>query len=282
MEDFRIEHRYNASRFALEPHYENVYQVLLVTNGRLRYHVGDKAYEVSRGGLIILNTLEEHRLEVLEYPYERYLIRIQPDFFQHEVKYPEVIAAFIKRPPHFSHLFTVPQPVWNQLYDIVLEMEREYTDRKKYWELYVGADLRRMFILVYRECGEQMAAKVGHSVTVAYNIMNYIEHHFTEPLTVDKIAEALFLNKNYIAHVFKEETGYSLMGYVITLRINRAKLYLTKTDKSITAVAVESGYDDFTYFSRQFKKTTGMTPSAYRRAYAGTEPSDRDGQNLRE
>lgn len=282
MEDFRIEHRYNASRFALEPHYENVYQVLLVTSGRLRYHVGDKAYEVSRGGLIILNTLEEHRLEVLEYPYERYLIRIQPDFFQHEVKYPEVIAAFIKRPPQFSHLFTVPQPVWNQLYDIVLEMEREYTDRQKYWELYVGADLRRMFILIYRECGEQMAAKVGHSVTVAYNIMNYIEHHFTEPLTVDKIAEALFLNKNYIAHVFKEETGYSLMGYVITLRINRAKLYLTKTDKSITAVAVESGYDDFTYFSRQFKKSTGMTPSAYRKAYAGTEPSDRDGSNLRE
>lgn len=282
MEDFRIEHRYNVSRFMLEPHYENVYQVLLVTNGRLRYHVGEKTYEVGRGGIIILNTLEEHRLEVLEYPYERYLIRIQPDFFQHEVKYPEVIAAFIKRPPNFSHLFAVPQKVWNQLYDIVLEMEQEYIQRQKYWELYVGANLRRMFILIYRECGQQMAAKVGHSVTVAYNIMNYIEHHFTEPLTVDKIAEALFLNKNYIAHVFKEETGYSLMGYVITLRINRAKLYLTKTDKSITAVAVESGYDDFTYFSRQFKKATGMTPSAYRKAYTERETSHQGEENLRE
>ena len=221
-------------------------------------------------------------MELLEYPNERYLSRIQPDFFQHEVKYPEVIAAFIKRPPNFSHLFAVPQKVWNQLYDIVLEMEQEYIQRQKYWELYVGANLRRMFILIYRECGQQMAAKVGHSVTVAYNIMNYIEHHFTEPLTVDKIAEALFLNKNYIAHVFKEETGYSLMGYVITLRINRAKLYLTKTDKSITAVAVESGYDDFTYFSRQFKKATGMTPSAYRKAYTERETSHQGEENLRE
>ena len=102
MEDVRIEHRYNASHFKLDNHYENVYQMLLITNGRIRYRVGNKTYETGRGGVIVLNTLEEHELEVLEYPYERYLIRVQPDFFQNEVKYPEVIAAFIKRPPNFS------------------------------------------------------------------------------------------------------------------------------------------------------------------------------------
>ena len=96
MEDVRIEHRYNASHFKLDNHYENVYQMLLITNGRIRYRVGNKTYETGRGGVIVLNTLEEHELEVLEYPYERYLIRVQPDFFQNEVKYPEVIAAFIK------------------------------------------------------------------------------------------------------------------------------------------------------------------------------------------
>ena len=208
---------------------------------------------------------------VLEYPYERYMIRVQPDFFQNEVKYPEVIAAFIKRPPDFSHLLTVSEPVWNYLYDIVLEMEREYNGKKKYWELYVGADLRRMFIMIYRECADVMTMKVGHSVTVAYNIMNYINHHFAEDISVDKIAAELYLNKNYIAHIFKEETGYSLIAYAILLRINRAKLMLAKTDKSITQIATECGYDDFTYFSRQFKKTTGLTPSAYRKAYAGED-----------
>ena len=174
MEDVRIEHRYNASHFKLDNHYENVYQMLLITNGRIRYRVGNKTYETGRGGVIVLSTLEEHELEVLEYPYERYLIRVQPDFFQNEVKYPEVIAAFIKRPPNFSHLLTVSEPIWNYLYDIVLEMEREYNNKKKYWELYVGADLRRIFIIIYRECADIMAMKVGHSVTVAYNIMNYM------------------------------------------------------------------------------------------------------------
>ena len=47
-----------------------------------------------------------------------------------------------------------------------------------------------------------------------------------------------------------------------------AKVLLTKTDKSITQVAAECGYDDFTYFSRQFKKSTSLTPSAYRKTHA--------------
>lgn len=54
----------------------------------------------------------------------------------------------------------------------------------------------------------------------------------------------------------------------ILLRINRAKILLTKTDKSITQIAAECGYDDFTYFSRQFKKSTNMTPRDYRKEYA--------------
>ena len=165
MEDVRIEHRYNASHFKLDNHYENVYQMLLITNGRIRYRVGNKTYETGRGGVIVLNTLEEHELEVLEYPYERYLIRVQPDFFQNEVKYPEVIAAFIKRPPNFSHLLTVSEPIWNYLYDIVLEMEREYNNKKKYWELYVGADLRRIFIIIYRECADMLLMKKTAVVT---------------------------------------------------------------------------------------------------------------------
>lgn len=214
----------------------------------------------------MLNTLEEHTLKVLEYPYERYVIQIRPDFFQHEVKYPEVIAVFIKRPADFSHLLTVTEPVWNYLHDVIREMEKEYLNRKKYWEMYVGADLRRMFITIFRECADVLSMmKIGNGVTVAYNVMNYLNHHFAEDISVNSIAAALFLNRDYISHVFKDETGYSVMAYVISLRINRAKLLLAETDRSITDIAMECGYTDFTYFSKQFKKHTNMSPSKFRK-----------------
>ena len=266
MNDFWIEHRYTASNYKLPHHYENTYQIVFLLAGKILYQVGEKEYQVSKGGMIVLNTLEEHTLKVLEYPYERYVIQIRPDFFQHEVKYPEVIAVFIKRPADFSHLLTVTEPVWNYLHDVIREMEKEYLNRKKYWEMYVGAYLRRMFITIFRECADVLSMmKIGNGVTVAYNVMNYLNHHFAEDISVNSIAAALFLNRDYISHVFKDETGYSVMAYVISLRINRAKLLLAETDRSITDIAMECGYTDFTYFSKQFKKHTNMSPSKFRK-----------------
>ena len=266
MSDFWMAHRYTSCNYKLPSHYENVYQILFLLSGKIRYQVEGKEYIVSKGGMIVLNTLEEHTLEVLEYPYERYLIQIRPDFFQQEVRYPEVIAVFIKRPADFSHLLTVTEPVWNYLYDVIGEMEREFQTKKKYWELYIGANLRRMFITIFRECADLMSTmKIGTGVTVAYNVMNYLNHHFAENITVDDVAAALFLNKDYIAHVFKEETGHSLMQYVISLRINQAKLLLLETDRSVTEVAAACGYTDFTYFSKQFKQHANMSPSRFRK-----------------
>lgn len=266
MSDFWMEHRYTSSNYKLPYHFENVYQILFMISGKIQYQVGDKQYQVSKGGMIVLNTMEEHTLKVLEYPYERYIIQIRPDFFQQEVKYPEVIAVFIKRPANFSHLLRVSEPVWNYLYEIIQEMEREYRGQKKYWELYVGANLRRMFITIYRECADVLSImKIGTGVTVAYNVMNYLNHHFTENITVDQVANELFLNKDYISHVFKEETGFSVISYVISLRINQAKLLLSETDQSVTDIAASCGYTDFTYFSKQFKKLVGMSPSQFRK-----------------
>lgn len=271
MDNFWMEHRYTTSNYRLPYHYEKTYQIMFLLSGKILYQVNDKEYLVTKGGMIVLNTLEDHTLKVLEYPYERYIIQIRPEFFQQEVKYPEVVAIFIKRPPNFSHLLTVSEPIWNYLRDILREMEKEYLSKRSYWELFVGANLRRMFITLFRECPVMSTMHVGSDATVAYKTMNYLDQHFAEDITVDGVAAAMFLNKDYIAHVFKDETGYTIIGYVISLRINRAKMLLAETDQSITDIASACGYTDFAYFSRQFKQYTKMSPSKFRKHSAGPQ-----------
>ena len=56
------------------------------------------------------------------------------------------------------------------------------------------------------------------------------------------------------------------MSYVISLRINHAKLLLSETDQSVTDIALECGYTDFNYFSKQFKKLTHLSPSEFRKS----------------
>lgn len=265
MEDFWIKHRYDSCNYQLHHHYEYTYQVLFLLSGRIMYQVGDKEYEVTKGGFIILNTLEEHTLKVLDYPYERYIFQISPTFFQNEVKYPEIISVFTRRPADFSHLLTLAEPAWNYIYELIVEMEREYLGKRAYWEMYVGADLRKMFITIFGECADVLSTmKMSSASEIAYKVINYLEHHYTEDVSLDSISTALFLNKNYVAHVFKDETGYSPMYYMNSLRMSRAKALLMETNESVSDIAVKCGYTDFTHFSKQFKKYTGFSPRRFR------------------
>ena len=137
-------------------------------------------------------------------------------------------------------------------------------EKRAYWEMYVGADLRKMFITIFRECADVLSTmKMSSASEIAYKVINYLEHHYTEDVSLDSISTALFLNKNYVAHVFKDETGYSPMYYMNSLRMSRAKALLMETNESVSDIAVKCGYTDFTHFSKQFKKYTGFSPRRF-------------------
>ena len=101
----------------------------------------------------------------------------------------------------------------------------------------------------------------GRKETVRRAI-DYMEAHLEEGVTVAEVAQAIHLTMPYFSTLFTEETGHHPGNYLITLRIERAKEYLTHTPLSIVAVAATLGYDA-SYFSRLFKRHTGYAPSQY-------------------
>ena len=266
MEEFWIQHRLSEEAFQIRHHYEHRYQVIFVLQGVVRYQVEKKEYIISKGGMIVLNTLEEHGLEVLEYPYERYIFQIDPAFFQQEIRYPEIISIFVRRSAAFSHLLKLPATVWEEAYQCIVAMEKEYRTKDQYWKMMVGAGLRQLMVAVFRECQDSIyTGKIDASANLAFKIQNYLDHHYLHELTIDEIADKFFLNKHYISHLFKDVTGYSIMKYVTSLRMNKAKAMLLETNESISSIAVQCGYSNFTYFTKQFKKYEGCTPSSYRK-----------------
>ena len=265
MDNFWIQHRVSDKNFKIQHHMEHKYQLVFILSGCVLYTVGDKTYTLEKGGMIVLNTLEEHSLEVLEYPYERYLLQIEPAFFQREVKYPEIISIFIRRPSGFSHLFLIPEEIWEYTRTCLCEMYHEYKEQKQFWEMMIGSDLRRMFVELFRSCPISFyTGKIDAGTNLAFNVQNYLDHHYTEPISTDSIASEFFLNKHYLSHVFKDTIGYGMMEYVIILRINKAKILLTQTAESISVIASKCGYDNFAHFSKQFKKLEHCSPTEYR------------------
>lgn len=97
------------------------------------------------------------------------------------------------------------------------------------------------------------------------SVKDYIDIHFTEDINLDGISEAFYINKYYLTREFKKEYHETIFQHIINRRIEYAKELLLLTDKTIEEITFLSGFNDQSYFSRQFKKIVGITSLNYRR-----------------
>lgn len=113
----------------------------------------------------------------------------------------------------------------------------------------------------------QMTAEAGNEGEdgMIVRIKKYVSQNYENPwLSIKEIADAMGKSVSNICVVFKRETGITLNQFLTDVRIDAAKTLLDNPRNSIKTVAEKSGYTDSSYFTRIFKKHTGMTPSEYR------------------
>ncbi len=113
----------------------------------------------------------------------------------------------------------------------------------------------------YNEC---IGSDSDASNAVA-EVRAYIKDHLDEELSRESLSRLVYLNPDYLSHLFKKEVGLSLTNYVIKERIEESKRLLSNTDMSIQDIAIKCGFQNISYYSRQFKNLTGMTPREFRK-----------------
>ena len=94
----------------------------------------------------------------------------------------------------------------------------------------------------------------------------YIDSHYSYPISVEEIAAYVGVSRSTLFREFRRVIGIPPKEYLEQFRIRRASFLLRTTDLTIGSVSTSVGYDNGLYFSKAFKKLTGQTPSAYRRA----------------
>ena len=92
----------------------------------------------------------------------------------------------------------------------------------------------------------------------------YITQNYSQNIKINDLADYVGVNRSYLASSFKKATGYSPKEYLLSLRMEKAKSLLTKTNYSIGQIAAEVGYTDQLAFSRMFKRRFGESPRKYR------------------
>ena len=104
-------------------------------------------------------------------------------------------------------------------------------------------------------------------LSLSDKVKNYIDQHYSEAISLEEIAKAVKANKYYLAHVFKNKTGFSPLHYVSRRRLGEAQNLLINTDMSITQIAATVGYNNSNYFQNIFRRYMGMTPGYYRKKW---------------
>ena len=124
-------------------------------------------------------------------------------------------------------------------------------------------NLQYHMLLEYTEQVEKLH-RGEHTSRLALDVANYVRHHLSEPVSVEKMAEGLYLSRPYLSSRFKQETGQTLTDFILNEKTEEAKRLLRYSDKSLSAISAYLGFSSHGHFSRVFKKYAGLTPGEYR------------------
>ena len=95
-------------------------------------------------------------------------------------------------------------------------------------------------------------------------ISEYLNEHIEEQITLETLTKEFSINRNKLNELFMNQSSMTCLNYLLNLRIDLAKILLTKTELQISEIGSRVGYPDSNYFTKVFKKSTGKTPSQYR------------------
>lgn len=113
----------------------------------------------------------------------------------------------------------------------------------------------------------QSLARLGDTRPMSHLIqeaVRYIRHHYAQDIAVADIAEHIGMSPSWLTKRFRHECGVNIVGYLLDVRIQRAKAMLAQTDMLIMEIACATGFESPGYFISVFRRVVGMTPKAYR------------------
>ena len=173
--------------------------------------------------------------------------------------------------------FNISGPEYRQMLHAAVEA---YDRREEQYKRVVSTQMHLLLMMIAHEylnvaCAEEDSKRKKSDVAVD-SLIRYLNTHYTERMTSEKIAERFEMNFDYLNRVFSGATGSTIFYYINMLRISNAKQLITTTNLTFAEVAYLVGIEDRYYFTRLFKRYVGMTPTDYYRAAHSMPPKEGD------
>lgn len=248
-------------------HYHDYYEITFyLGSNRAIYKSNDDVYEVHRGDIILCGMFEPHMIECDDnFLYERFIIGIDPNMmFSCSTSNCNLFSIFHANKKNYPILHS---SVWGfQKYmDLIVGLKN--LDLKYGRELGEKAYIHQLLARVYDECRQKgfEEGRQSKKLDLSARLVSYIETHLSQDITLDELANYTNYSVAHISRIFKEMTNDTLVSYINEKRLQKAK-GLLKEEIPIKEIAMEIGFNNYSYFYKAFKRRTGMSPEDYRKS----------------
>ena len=243
-------------------------EIIYFLNGNWEAHILDKTYELQPHDLIIIPENQLHSLTAKDSGHlKRFHLYVSARTLEAVEKLPLI------RTPLGFWLHNAGSCHECQIHLDIHQHHAIYQLFQKYFSLVgYGVDILRLSVLleIVTLVVQYLQAIAGiqlppQSDCWATKVINYINEHFYESLSLTEIAQALFVSRNYVNSCFKAETGMTVHQYIIHRRVEKAKKVLHAQDTTPKEAFIASGFGDYSHFVKAFKKEVGVTPLQYKK-----------------
>lgn len=263
--------RANSSRMRVPWHWHEEVEFTLVRQGRLRVTISGKRFEFGEGEGFFLNTNILHTMESSD--------AAQPVCWDSHMLHPMLLGG------HYKSVFD-----WKYMAPILKNRKIELTEFRPgsvrqekilalldnvsevqgqpYAEFRVRNLFSEIWVLLLQETKdlEQRAMLTKPVSQERIQLMlEFIHQHYAQKLTLDQIAAAALIGKRECLRCFQSCIGKAPFAYLLDYRVQMAEKLLRTTERSITEIALDTGFSGSAYFAKTFRELRGISPSQYRK-----------------
>lgn len=276
--------RYTNQEYLSPLHRHDVIQINYVMEGTLIHKIQHSEYTLIKGDIFVIPPFIPHQLiQWNEEAFEVIELEFEPNSILGNTMNP--VSSLNENSSIFDFSYIEPflvsecdvRPRLNLTGKMQLHVEALFTDMLKEFEtrsdsflLSMKADLLKLLVLVGRAFHEHL--DTSHELSLFNNhrdamlkAIQYINEHYSEPLTIEEISRYALLSQSYFSYLFKTLTSRTFIEYLTDLRIKHAMQLLSTTHLRVIDICLDCGFHNVNHFNRTFKASVGVSPTQYRK-----------------
>lgn len=269
---FSVAHQKGVSfKLGFHTHLHN--EVFIFHQGKCTYLIDNRIYDLIPGDIIVMDGSKLHMPSVLgdKSLYDRSIVQFSPEWIEPLLNFLDsshLLDPFQKH--HYTIYRTNNEEPLEELISLVIKMENllkvpDSPERENELKVVLVEVLLSIHKLQKYKITDA-SIDLNEKNEYIQQIATYVQNHFNEKIQLEGISKEVNISKSYLVHLFKEQTGYTIMEYLMQYRLTQA-LHLMKMypNATIKDLCNQCGFESEAHFSRFFKKNLGESPSTYRK-----------------